>query len=306
METFHIHLQDDVLKIGFNPDRPAKTEHIVKDVIGRLRVMEDNGELIGGPLLKINGPAPLPVCYTLAHHLLDKYRTIAVFDPKTGAYVVAIAQSSTYSCGELIPADDPTDQAITTSPIKVVLCGPPRSGKSCLRQGLKQAILTIANAPYPYVITACPDGEGAWFSEAAQRDPTLARQLKDGYKAKFTPEFAALAAGWVRQTPNPLTLIDVGGKITDENRQIMAQATHAIILSGDPDQIPVWENFCRSVGLTILAQVHSHYGADCDRVVLETPNIITGQVHHLERGEDISSRPMVQALAHHIVQQLPS
>ena len=302
METFHIHLHGDVLKIGFNPGKPATTDHIVRDVISRLKAMDDSGELAGGPLLKVNGPAPLPVCYTLAHHLANKYRTVAVFDPKAGAYVVAIAQSSTYGCGELIPADTP----VVSSHIKVVLCGPPRSGKSCLRQGLKQAILKIANAPYPYVITACPDGEGAWFSEAAQRDPILARQLKDAYKAKFTPEFATLAAGWVCQTQNPLTLIDVGGKVTDENRQIMAQATHAIILSSDLEQISTWKTFCQSVGLTVLAQVHSNYEAEHDHVVSETAGFITGQVHHLERGEDISTRPMVQALARHILQQLPT
>jgi len=42
--------------------------------------------------------------------------------------------------------------------MKVVLAGPPKSGKSCLREGLKQAIRRISGAPYPYVITACPDG----------------------------------------------------------------------------------------------------------------------------------------------------
>lgn len=35
--------------------------------------------------------------------------------------------------------------------MKLVFCGPPRSGKSCLREGLKKAI-GIQNEPYPYVI----------------------------------------------------------------------------------------------------------------------------------------------------------
>ncbi len=117
--------------------------------------------------------------------------------------------------------------------IKVVLCGLPRSGKSCLREGLKQAILRIGGAPYPYVITACPDGEGAWFSEAARRDFELARRLKEEYKAKFTPEFAQLRASWVRNTTETLNIIDVGGKISPENRVIMSPATHAVILAGD-------------------------------------------------------------------------
>ena len=53
--------------------------------------------------------------------------------------------------------------------MKIVLAGPPRSGKSCLREGLKQAILTRqrnnSDIPYPYVITACLDGEGHGFKK---------------------------------------------------------------------------------------------------------------------------------------------
>jgi CRISPR-associated protein Csx3 len=72
-------------------------------------------------------------------------------------------------------------------PLKVVLYRPPHSGKSCLREGLKQALMVehrLGNAPYPYVLTACLDGEGAWYSEAARRDVALARQWKDAYKAR--------------------------------------------------------------------------------------------------------------------------
>ncbi len=61
---------------------------------------------------------------------------------------------------------------------KIVLAGPPRSGKSCMREGLKQAIRAIPGAPYPYVITACPDGEGAWFQETVNQNPELAAACK--------------------------------------------------------------------------------------------------------------------------------
>lgn len=62
--------------------------------------------------------------------------------------------------------------------MKIVLCGPPRSGKSCLRQGLKDAVRSIPGAPYPYVITGCPDGEGAWFQETVNHDPEVATACK--------------------------------------------------------------------------------------------------------------------------------
>lgn len=183
---------------------------------------------------------------------------------------------------------------------KIVLCGPPHSGKSCLREGLKQAIKKIPGAPYPYVLTACPDGEGAWFSEAASRDPELARELKEAYKAKFTPEFARVRGEWVAKATTPLTIIDVGGRMSDENRIIMTPATHAVILAGDVSLIPAWREFCLSLGLGIIAEIESNYSGLKDRIDSINP-ILTGSVHHLERGEDLSGRPMVVALAHKLV-----
>lgn len=184
--------------------------------------------------------------------------------------------------------------------MKVVLCGPPHSGKSCLREGLKQAIRRIEGAPYPYVITACPDGEGAWFSEAAQQNPELARQLKAAYKAKFTLEFAIVRAQWVRDTSLPFNLVDVGGKIDDKNRLIMSHATHAVILAGDMSQVPAWQQVCAELNLKIIALIHSDYNGVADHIQAEVP-ILKGSVHYLERGQDVSNRPTVQALARLLV-----
>jgi CRISPR-associated protein Csx3 len=158
----------------------------------------------------------------------------------------------------------------------------------------------MEGAPYPYVITACPDGEGAWFSEAAMRDFELARRLKEEYKAKFTPEFAQLRASWVRNTTETLNIIDVGGKISPENRVIMSPATHAVILAGDMSKASAWKEFCRELGLQVIALIHSEYHREADRIDTEEP-LLTGSVHHLERGEDVSGRLMVQALARKLV-----
>jgi len=181
-----------------------------------------------------------------------------------------------------------------------VLCGPPQSGKSCLREGLKQAISSIEGAPYPYTITACPDGEGAWFSEAARRDLELARQLKNAYKAKFTLEFAKKAAGWVQRANTRLNIIDVGGKITEENRLIMREATHAVILARDASKVSEWKDVCESLQLDVIAIIHSDYEGYADEIKTESP-LLTGSIHYLERGEAVSTREMVQALAKKLV-----
>ncbi len=184
--------------------------------------------------------------------------------------------------------------------VKVVLCGPPHSGKSCLREGLKQAIRRIPGAAYPYVITANPDGEGCWFSDTYQRSVDEATQYKTDYRTDFTPEFTAVRAQWVKDCSQPLALVDVGGKIDEKNRLIMQHATHAVILAGDMSKVRKWREFCNELKLPIVAIIHSDYNGVSDRIDSEVP-ILTGSVHHLERGEDVSSREMVQALAQLLV-----
>ncbi len=190
--------------------------------------------------------------------------------------------------------------------MKIVLCGPPRSGKSCLRQGLKDAIKRVPGAPYPYVITACPDGEGAWFQETVNADPELAAACKAAYKAKFTPEFVQRMATSVANCTLPLTLVDIGGIPSEENVAICATATHAILLAGDMSRLPEWRSFCEELGITVLAEIHSDYHGQEDVIpTLGEDGIYRGSVHHLERGETTHERPTIVALAE-ILGQLAS
>ena len=182
--------------------------------------------------------------------------------------------------------------------MKVILAGPPQSGKSCLREGLKTMLMALnrqGKCPYPYFLTACPDGEGAWYSETYRNNPDLARQLKEEYKAKFTWEFAQRMAEKVDKTNEPLTLVDIGGKIDEKNRLIVKSASHAVIIAGDISRISEWEGFCNDLDIKVLAILHSDYNGDRDIIETETP-ILRGRIHHLERGEKVSERPMVQAL----------
>jgi len=182
--------------------------------------------------------------------------------------------------------------------MKIVLCGPPRSGKSCLREGLKQAVKSVPGAPYPYVITACPDGEGAWFQETVNLDPEVAAACKAAYKTRFTPAFVTRIAESVANCRLPLTLVDVGGITSVENEAICASATHAILLAGDLGRLPEWYAFCEKVGLSVIAEIHSDYHGTEDTVpTLGEDGIYRGSVHHLERGEAVAQRPTIQTLA---------
>ena len=198
--------------------------------------------------------------------------------------------------------------------MKIVLAGPPKSGKSCLREGLKQAILDFrresSDVPYPYVITACPDGDGAWFQETMEKYPEIAKACKEAYKGEFTPEFVRLVADHVRNCEQPLTMVDIGGLIDDYNRDICRFATHIVILAGNDLEggerwdvrIAEWREFAKALDLTVVAEIFSDYHGKTDIVKnVCSDNTLRGSVHYLERGEHIVDRPMVRALARHIL-----
>ncbi len=313
-------LKGEVLHVGFNRNVPAQGNRIAKEALELLNQMIDSGEIAGGKRILIDGPQSIPVAYVLSHKLVHLYEAVAVLDPKLGSkistadgairhktYVVTSAHGSAeYKVGDLIETKESQKER---SLIKVVLCGPPQSGKSCLRDGLKRAILGNLGAPYPYVITACPDGEGSWHQEAYEKNEPVAAYCKRNNKGDVTAEFAIEAAKWVKSANQLINIIDVGGKITDENEIIMQPATHAVILSGDVNKFAEWEKFCQKLNLKIVAKIHSQLDAVEDEVLfankwqentselLEKKPLLTGSVHSLKRGENLSTRPMVQALA---------
>jgi len=88
-----------MLKVSFG--EPAQNDEIVRDAVARLDEMTKSGELAGGSVIKINGPASLPVAVAIAHAVNHLYETVAVFDPKLGKYVVAVSHG-TYKAGDLI------------------------------------------------------------------------------------------------------------------------------------------------------------------------------------------------------------
>lgn len=100
MATYKIELSGDVLKVGFG--EPAQNDAIVRDAAERLAELALDGTLSGGPIIKINGPASLPVAVVLAHGLSHLYGAVAVFDPKLGKYVVSTTHNPAYRVGDLV------------------------------------------------------------------------------------------------------------------------------------------------------------------------------------------------------------
>ncbi len=304
--SFEIRWQGNVLKATLNGQVAVEGDRIVWDTHRQLQTLIDAGQFPGGkqPLL-INGRAPVTAGFAIASRVGHLYGTVAVFDPKLGEggfdrYVVAINHGG-YHVGHLIDVERESERA--QSSIKVAICGFANTGKTCLHEGLKKALLQIPDVRDTYVISGCPDGEGSFFLETQRQNSALARKLKDEYKSKFTPEFALAKAREIDAISNSLLVFDVGGQTSPENRIIMSKATHAVILVNSEraeQEIEAWQGFCRELNLPVVAILHSDYNGTEDRLECEFP-ILKGFVHHLDRTEDGSSRPMVQKLARVLV-----
>jgi CRISPR-associated protein Csx3 len=100
MATYNIDLEGDVLRVKFG--EAAQNDAICRDAAARLEELVSSGELAGGPVIKINGPASLPVAVVIAHAVGHLYEAVAVFDPKLGKYVVATSHGSPLKVGDLI------------------------------------------------------------------------------------------------------------------------------------------------------------------------------------------------------------
>lgn len=98
--TYNVAVADGVMTVGFGS--PAQNDQIVRDAQSRIDELVASGELAGGPLLRINGPASLPVAVVLAHAVSHRYGAVGVFDPKLGKYVIAVSHGGDYKLGDLI------------------------------------------------------------------------------------------------------------------------------------------------------------------------------------------------------------
>jgi CRISPR-associated protein Csx3 len=76
MNTDQIYIEGNILRVGFG--NLAQNDQIVQDAAARLNELIESGQLKGGVLLKVNGPASIPVAFVLAHqreHLLGAIAT---------------------------------------------------------------------------------------------------------------------------------------------------------------------------------------------------------------------------------------
>jgi CRISPR-associated protein Csx3 len=94
----------DALHLALSFGEPAGNDVIVREVEARMRELKQ-GEVTGGRLILLDGPASLPVITAITHHAAHLFGAVAVYDPKLRAYVVAISHDPAFAVGDIVHAD---------------------------------------------------------------------------------------------------------------------------------------------------------------------------------------------------------
>lgn len=134
--------------------------------------------------------------------------------------------------------------------MKIFFVGDPHRGKSVAEKFIRH------NLPFMETmrIAAAPDGEGDWTEACYEGNGELAAQLRR--KGKFSPEFVEWACNAIRNCTTRFTLIDLGGVISEENRQMISSACDEcgmIVLAASFEEAQKWVDFGKELGCRILA-----------------------------------------------------
>jgi CRISPR-associated protein Csx3 len=181
----------------------------------------------------------------------------------------------------------------------VAVGGPPHSGKSVFLAELYRQLL--ARRPSgTFLQRACPDGEGMWSAES---DPVLVAEIRR--KGSFSQEFMGFTLKSIERLGRamPLVLMDLGGRRTAENAEILRRSTHLIVLSSKDKECDLWCEFAQAEGCESLAILGSRLVKGVDGSfdqnvrswVDSSARPVRGEILNLDRGE--GSAPYEEAIS---------
>lgn len=178
--------------------------------------------------------------------------------------------------------------------------GPPHSGKSVFLAELYRQLLARRPSGV-FLQRACPDGEGMWSAES---DPTLVVEIRR--KGSFSQEFMLFVLKGIENLGRrfPVLLLDLGGRRTAENAEILRRSTHLVVLSSKEEEDEPWVRFAGDEGCKTLAVFRSRLvkredGALDDSVrsrVDVSTRPVRGEMLNLDR--EASIEPYQEAISH--------
>lgn len=162
--------------------------------------------------------------------------------------------------------------------IVVGVFGPPHSGKSVLLTYLYEHFPQKSTA----IVRTAPDGEGIYSNNKDQDEIQMMRK-----KGKFTEEKTRANLNNITKEVANIVLVDTGGVISEENKRIIKECTHAIILSNNIEDKTAWENILKQNNVSIIASLDSTLdGKDEIYTSEENNNTINGRITNLIRGQE--------------------
>jgi len=174
----------------------------------------------------------------------------------------------------------------------IAVGGPPHSGKSVFLAELYRQLLARRPAD-AFLQRACPDGEGMWSAES---DPTLVKEIRR--KGNFDTGFMAFTLKAIEAlgTRFPITLVDLGGRRSAQNAEILARSSHLIVLSSKEDENKPWQEFAAAEGCETIAVFASELvnlagseeldlGAHVRSEANTTSGVVGGTLRNLDRGK---------------------
>ena len=184
--------------------------------------------------------------------------------------------------------------------IIIAMIGPPNSGKSVFSTSLKLHI----GRHLTYLIRACPDGEWDW-RQMAQTD--VANYCVEKSKLRMGDKLydPALVDWYEKSIQNcasiPFLMVDLGWKITDENKQLLRSATHCIIIcrKDNSEDKENWIKCAQSCEVPILAEIDSVQNKEEITYEVKEGGTFHGQSANLDRGTIATGGTIIE-LAKHI------
>lgn len=188
------------------------------------------------------------------------------------------------------------------SEAKIIIAGPPHSGKSIGERFIR----SVLPPQETMRIASQPDGEGDWTQNLYGQDTELAQQLRK--KGEFSRENVDHWKSQVSHSNSRFSLVDVGGVVSPENREICEQANAMIIISSNPEKTQEWVRLANETGLNILAVLHSTLDETQTESFARTPGQdweSEGVVVGLDRGKFRDSQTL-RELAAYLLERVPA
>lgn len=174
---------------------------------------------------------------------------------------------------------------------RIVICGPPHSGKTVFLANLMKKLPSDRFA----LLFGAPDGEWHWSNEGDQDLVKTVRQ-----KGKFCDDWLKNILSSISTAEQDLVLVDTGGVMSAENEQIFSVCDGFIILSSNPDATGEWRKFGEGAGCRCVAELDSVLVGKCELYPRQKDGIVRGRITGLERGHKINS-PTLDAVAECLV-----